>query len=817
MTTGAPELRDGRTRPRRWPWVAVGAAGTLVVVAVLAVVLGLLPANAPGPLGPLLPTDAAAARPLLASGFSHSCAVDSDGRLSCWGSNSEGQLGLGVRTPFSDEPVEPVGLGSVSSVSAGSSHTCAVTVAGGVRCWGNNSGGALGDGMTGASTVPVDVVGLGSGVAAVAAGGGHTCAVTDAGGVSCWGNNGSGQLGHGAAPVYDDTGRVTSGIQQSPVPVAVSGLESGVVALSAGGSHTCAVTDAGGVKCWGNNGSGQLGHAPAPVYDDTGTLVSGVEQSAVPVAVSGLESGVVALSAGGSHTCALTDAGAVKCWGWNSLGQLGNAALPVYGETGTAVGGTESSATPVDVVGLGSDVASVASEEDGTCAVTDRGGVWCWGGNQGQFGPGTDPVYDDSGSLASGTERSDVPVEIPGLAGSGLKAREVTVGMSHACVRSTGGDVVCWGRNESGQLGNPTAPRQGATAPVPLRRTPRVESTPRHVLLNLIVIDSGLDMATDVARDERVATSVTAGRLQAQDPALVDAVRAGVREATFGRVEPRVEVVVGEQLLKSTEACLDFDANVERVEGLASPYRKEGAINVAVVRAPFCRGADHTPVGGYDNPIAMPVVGWVSLVSVTELVHTTLHEYGHDANLLHAGLAMCDDPVALKGCITDEVGDSGSVMSYARSSDAFTAPELDVLGLLGPEERVGPGVVASGEYHLVDVREEGTKLLQLSRESGNSSPLTLSVSHSNGEIQVRFSKWWIGPSSYGTEQSQASLALVHRQPPNPGDVLVRLGDDTVTYVGPDADGNSVVRVSRPGDPTPTPDPSPAEPSPSTSR
>ncbi len=145
--------------------------------------------------------------------------------------------------------------------------------------------------------MPVDVSGLGSGVRAIAAGG-HSCALTSAGGVKCWGSNFAGQLGNGTNT-------------DSNVPVDVSGLGSGISAIAAGGNHSCALTSAGAVKCWGFNIFGQLG-------DGTST------DSNVPVDVSDLGSGISAIAAGGIHSCALTSAGGAKCWGNNSGGQLGD-------------------------------------------------------------------------------------------------------------------------------------------------------------------------------------------------------------------------------------------------------------------------------------------------------------------------------------------------------------------------------------------------------------------------------------------------------------------------------------------------------------
>jgi alpha-tubulin suppressor-like RCC1 family protein len=142
-------------------------------------------------------------------------------------------------------------------------------------------------------------------VQAIAQGGGHGCAITRAGGVRCWGWNAGGQLGNG------------SQAYQSDVPVGVKGLTSGVRAIATGGSHTCAVTSAGGVKCWGNNANGQLG-------------IGSGRPSRTPLDVPSLASGVRAIAAGGlgatngGHTYALMKTGGVKCWGSNGVGQLGN-------------------------------------------------------------------------------------------------------------------------------------------------------------------------------------------------------------------------------------------------------------------------------------------------------------------------------------------------------------------------------------------------------------------------------------------------------------------------------------------------------------
>ncbi len=123
----------------------------------------------------------------------------------------------------------------------------------------------------------------------------------------------------------------------------MNGLTSGVTAIAAGGNHTCALTSAGGVKCWGLNSSGELGN---------GTHIWTADPNPTPTDVGGLTSGVTAIAAGDSHTCALTSAGGVKCWGRNAYGELGNT---------TNNGTTDPNPTPRDVNDLTSGVTAIAA------------------------------------------------------------------------------------------------------------------------------------------------------------------------------------------------------------------------------------------------------------------------------------------------------------------------------------------------------------------------------------------------------------------------------------------------------------------------
>ena len=304
------------------------------------------------------------------------------------------------------------------SVSAGTFHTCAVMAEGGVKCWGSNNLGQLGDGTNTDRNTPVDVVGLTSGVAAISASRLHTCALTTAGGVKCWGRVLQDPLTLSEQSMGD--GMATD----EPTAVDVQGLTSGVVAITTGVIHTCALTNEGGVKCWGYNREGQLGNGE-------------ITDRGVPVDVEGLTD-VVAIAAGWKHTCAITTGGGLKCWGWNNGGQIGDTT-------------TTDRTTPVDVVGLTSGVTAVAAGRLHTCAVTTAGGVKCWGLNDGgQVGDGTnDPHFS--------------PVDVVGL-NSGVAA--VSTGLLHSCIVTTTGGLKCWGVDSSGQLGDGAASIQHRTEPV---------------------------------------------------------------------------------------------------------------------------------------------------------------------------------------------------------------------------------------------------------------------------------------------------------------------------------------------------------------
>ena len=347
----------------------------------------------------------------VAAGYDDACALTTGGGVKCWGWFGYGELGNGTTTG-SDVPVDVSGLGSGVAAITADGPQCALTDAGAVKCWGDNTAGELGDGATDQPTVPVAVNGLGSGVAAISAGIDFVCALTNGGAVKCWGGNDDGELGDGTTT-------------QRNSPVTVSGLGSGVVAISARDTHTCALLSSGAVECWGVNEWGQLGDGTA-------------NPTLVPVTAAGPGSGVVSLAAGGDHTCAVTTGGAAECWGRNSFGELGDASL-------------ETSHSPVAVAGLGSGVAVLSGGYTDACALTTNGAVSCWGYNQqGELGDGL------SGQVLT-------PVGVSGLS-AGVAA--IGEGSDHTCAIQTGGALECWGLNGHGQLGDGTTLQRDAPVPV---------------------------------------------------------------------------------------------------------------------------------------------------------------------------------------------------------------------------------------------------------------------------------------------------------------------------------------------------------------
>ncbi len=292
--------------------------------------------NVPVPVDSALTSGVSA----ISVGYQSMCALTSGGGVKCWGDNTSGQLGNNSNANTSWLPVDVTGLTSgVSAISAGGSFACAL-ISGGVKCWGKNANGQLGNNSIVNSNVPVQVLGLTSNVTAISAGYTSACAVV-AGAVKCWGQNNYGQLGNNSTT-------------DSTIPVTTANLTN-VNAVSVGGQVACAI-DGGALKCWGDNSQGELG--------DNSTT-----NSLIPVSVSGMGSSIFAIAAGYQSVCAIvaSGGGGAKCWGFGNQGELGN---------NTA----SSSLVPVAVTGLTTGITKLTLGSSWGCAVKD-GVPLCWGYN----------------------------------------------------------------------------------------------------------------------------------------------------------------------------------------------------------------------------------------------------------------------------------------------------------------------------------------------------------------------------------------------------------------------------------------------------
>ncbi len=363
------------------------------------------------------------------AGGSHSCAVVNGG-VRCWGTNGFGQLGNGT-TQYSATPVQVTGLtAGVKDIGTGSDNfgrefSCALMLAGTVKCWGSNLRHQLGVLTPASSSVPVDVVditGLSPAFTAtkISVGDEHVCALMADASVMCWGDNGADELG--------DQSVSPPSSSATPLRVAFPG-GADALDVAAGGDFTCAVTTAalaaGAVQCWGNNDFGQVDPADIPVG------------SAVPVPVVGFEgtpsapTEATAVTVGFGHACALETGGDISCWGDAIDGQ---------GAFASATGG----------------IIGVSASWFHTCVwygsvtvggvTSDPGGVRCVGQNlDGNLGTGD--LVDSPDALV------DVVVFTSTSPASQFGATEVSTSVAHTCAVISGG-AKCWGADDRGQLGD---------------------------------------------------------------------------------------------------------------------------------------------------------------------------------------------------------------------------------------------------------------------------------------------------------------------------------------------------------------------------
>jgi alpha-tubulin suppressor-like RCC1 family protein len=339
----------------------------------------------------------------VAVGADFTCALLGTGQVACWGNDQQGQIGNGAMGGVVATPLLVALPAPAAEITAGGSftgnnnaHACARLVTGEVFCWGSNQQGQLGNGNTAPTPVPMLVQSLPSALH-VSAGSSHTCAVAVGGMLFCWGNNSSGQLGTGQFGTFQ------------PNPMVVN-LSQPVNVVSAGGTFTCALDAGGAASCWGLNQTGKLG---------TGDTVNHPMPTPV-VQVNQL----LGISTGANHACGWT-ASDVFCWGDNTLLAVG---IP---------GAPPTSPFPKGL-GIGPAQSVAAGADFGGALPGTTGDLWMWG----------------TGPLADGTTQSPAPKKVlAGVASFDVGGR-TGVQVKHACAIKTTGELVCWGDDSFGQLGD---------------------------------------------------------------------------------------------------------------------------------------------------------------------------------------------------------------------------------------------------------------------------------------------------------------------------------------------------------------------------
>ncbi len=383
-------------------------------------------------------------RPQIDGGDGHFCAIIREDALRCWGQGDQGQLGWGNDDSLGDdERVDEQGnlqTGvEVIQIDVGGAHSCVLAKDGGIRCWGANTYGQLGQdhrrsvgGM--GDILPADLtnIDLGGPALQVAAGGSHTCALMANGEVRCWGRGNQGQLGYGSVENVGD------GVGLAPLQAGAVELGDRATYIAAGRSHTCAVLRGGDVKCWGSNSKGQLG------YGFAGNAGDGTTGRALPsqLDVLALAAPVRSLRLSAEHSCARYEDRRVRCWGTNERGQLGDGdTRQVAGAMGIDL------ATGIDVL-LGLDrVVDVTVGLQHTCASLQNGEIRCWGAGA-AGATGYESVADEVSPLGA--------ILLP----TGHRPVRLTAAGRTTCIatRFGAGDrdvaVLCWGDGQHGGLAN---------------------------------------------------------------------------------------------------------------------------------------------------------------------------------------------------------------------------------------------------------------------------------------------------------------------------------------------------------------------------
>ena len=389
------------------------------------------------------------------------CQVAPSGQVKCWGDNTSGDLGLGDTTARgsslaqmgSNLPNLQLGTGRYAKAVVG---TCAILDNDTLKCWGDNGSGRLGLGDTAArgdsagemgDSLPAISLGTGRTARAYGSGSTYGCAVVDNGAVKCWGSGASGQLGNGS------TANVGSAAGQMGNSLVAVNLGTGRTGLTVNGGYlgTCALMDNHQIKCWGTNTTGQTGVGDTTQRGSTAASMG----DALPAVALGTGRSAREVVRTGTHTCAILDTWQVKCWGGNSVGELGLGDTANRGDAAGEMGDN----LPAVNLGTGRTARQLEIGSSGTsCVVLDNGQVKCWGYNAaGQCGLGD--------TTNRGTTTASMGDGLPTVnLGTGRTAKQISIGSNHVCMLLDNNTVKCWGQNSSYQLGLGDNTPRGTTA-----------------------------------------------------------------------------------------------------------------------------------------------------------------------------------------------------------------------------------------------------------------------------------------------------------------------------------------------------------------
>eukprot|EP00551_Chaetoceros_affinis_P006769 CAMPEP_0203676422 /NCGR_PEP_ID=MMETSP0090-20130426/24478_1 /ASSEMBLY_ACC=CAM_ASM_001088 /TAXON_ID=426623 /ORGANISM="Chaetoceros affinis, Strain CCMP159" /LENGTH=443 /DNA_ID=CAMNT_0050542961 /DNA_START=40 /DNA_END=1371 /DNA_ORIENTATION=+ len=359
----------------------------------------------------------------LSGGGGHSCVVDNDNNLKCWGYNKYGQLGDGTTVCKNTPTLIALGTSvatNATQIALGGMHSCAIDNLNKLLCWGANRAGQLGDGTNENKNVPT-VISLGHDstyATQIALGGSHSCSIDSLGNLLCWGSNAYGQLGDGTGhskniPTIIPLGGDATYIDTYPTQIAL------------GNMHSCAIDNLNSLLCWGDNWYGQLGDG---TYDErkVPTVISLGDNADATFATK--------IALGADHSCTINNKNSLKCWGDNMAGQLGDGTYDENRNTPTTIYLGDDDTTYATHIALG----NIHS-----CAIDNLNELQCWGNNF-------------FGQLGDGTNNSTNTPTIISVGDNPASLRVLGLGDNHSCIIDDLNNLLCWGSNYEGQLGDGT-------------------------------------------------------------------------------------------------------------------------------------------------------------------------------------------------------------------------------------------------------------------------------------------------------------------------------------------------------------------------